>query len=812
VIIRTIIPKGEIMTNSTKYSSTLRQFMAASSLVALASMAAPVAAQTAPVTDVSAESAGEGNVIVVTARRKEEALQDVPLSISAMTGEQLQDAGVRNARDIAYLTPGVTINSGGAEFSTQPIIRGVVGLGGSSGVVSFLDAVPLPSASSINVSMLDLERVEIVKGPVAALYGQNAYSGVINYVTKVPGNDFGAEFEGTVARGDFYSLKGLVTLPVVSDILSFSIAGNYEDFGGIYKDAVNGNKAGGYEKRDVRLSAHFTPTDRLTINGSLYYGRDKFDVTPLVYATNNCGPQSTNPVTAGEFTVYCGALNFNPVEIASVPDSTEIAGNDREVWFGNVRMNYDLDYGDIGLLFGYQDSQERRFNDFTGDRDGIPFQLTDGSVANLLEYFGSDSNSKGWNAELRFNSPSDMPFRYSLGGYYSKDDGLTSTIISLDGANIPDGLTVANAFAADFVTFDGTPSSKRITINETDNESYSGFVSADLDLFDGLTVSGEYRRSHYSTTTDQVRSTSFPDTVRPLGDPYKFTYDTDSYRFSAKYKFASNIMGYVSYGQGVKPGGANTRATIASERTYESETNKSYELGVKSSFMNNRIQMNAALFRVDSTNFQILGPSDDPLNSGLVTKNFGGARTQGVEFDMNFAPVSGFAVNLGVAYVDPKFSEGTLDFSTASLCLAVAACDNDRVVSVVTASGGTRDALNLAGLQVPRTSKLTANLGVAFDGYLTDSVSWFSRVDTRFEDKQYAQSDNLAWYDERFQVNLRAGIETELFRITAFIDNVTNNQTPEQVLKLTRLNDFNGNLSGYLPMPRTYGLTIAVSY
>lgn len=781
-----------------------------SSLLALAAFAAPAHAQTEPA-PVEAE-AEEGNAIVVTARRKEEVLQEVPLSINALSAAKLQESGVRNARDIGYLTPGVIINSAGAEFSTQPIIRGVVGLGGSSGVVSFLDAVPLPTASSINVSMLDIARVEIVKGPVAALYGQNAYAGVINYVTQVPGSDFGGKFEASAANGDYYHAKGLIVLPVVQDLLSISIAGNYENFGGIYKDAVNGNKTGGYEKRDVRLSAHFTPTDRLTIDGSFYFGRDQFDVTPLVYADNNCGSRIASGVTAGQFTVYCGPIKFNPVEVANPPASSEISGNDRTVYFGNIRAKYEMGYGDIGLLIGYQDSVERRFNDFTGTRNGIDFLLNNGSVAKMLEYFGSDGNTKGWNAELRFNSPSDKPFRYSVGGYYSKDDGLTSTIISLDGTSLPAGLVPASALIRDYTTYDGNPSTTRITINETDNTSYSGFVSADLDVFEGMTLSGEYRRSHYVTVTDQVRSTTFPNTVRPLGAPFKFSYDTDAFRFSAKYKILENIMTYASFGQGVKPGGANTRATIAAERTFGSETNRSYELGVKTTFMNNRIQINGALFRVDSSDYQILGPSDDPNNTGLVTKNFGGARSQGAEFELNFAPVRGFSLSLGVAYTDPKFSEGTLDFSTGTLCLAVAQCDKSKVVTVKQASGGTRTALNLAGNQVPRTSKLAGNLGVAFDGDLSDTLGWFARADSRFESKQYVLPDNLATTAERVVVNLRAGVKTDRYRFTAFVDNLTDNQTPENVLKLTRLNDFQGNLSGYLPLPRMYGVTVAADF
>ncbi|CAH0495270.1 TonB-dependent receptor [Novosphingobium sp. CECT 9465] len=126
--------------------------------------------------------------------------------------------------------------------------------------------------------------------------------------------------------------------------------------------------------------------------------------------------------------------------------------------------------------------------------------------------------------------------------------------------------------------------------------------------------------------------------------------------------------------------------------------------------------------------------------------------------------------------------------------------------------GGAHVPLNLAGNQVPRTSKLAGNLGVAFDGDLSDTLGWFARADSRFESKQYVLPDNLATTAERVVVNLRAGVKTDRYRFTAFVDNLTNNQTPENVLKLTRLNDFQGNLSGYLPLPRMYGVTVAADF
>jgi iron complex outermembrane receptor protein len=593
-------------------------------------------------------------------------------------------------------------------------------------------------------------------------------------------------------------------------MLAVSVAGNYEKFDGIYKDKVTGNKTGGFEKKDVRASFNFTPSGAFSLAGSLYYGKDVFEQTPLVYATNNCGPQSTNVNTAGQYTIYCGALRFNPIEIADAPASGEVVGNAREVWFGNLRAHYDIGYGDIGLLVGYSHSDTTRLNDFTGTRYGIPFLLSNGQTVNLLEYFGADGNDKGYNAELRYTSPQDKPFRFSFGGFYQKNDSYTATLVSLNGEDVPAGVTVpGNATATNSLTVDGRAPDASRSQNFTTTKSYSGFASADYDLFDGLTLSGEARLGRADVDAYSVQGVTNP--VVTVA-PYSFSYNTKSYRFSAKYQVQANVMLYASVGRGVKPGGVNVRATIPSERMYGSETSKTYEAGFKTSFWNNRVQINGAVYQIDASNFQVNGPSDDPAQVGLVVKNFGGARNRGFEFEVGFRPNRHFAFHGGLGYVDPKFTKGTLDFSYGTICANTPYCDQSRVVPVVTASGATRLALNLAGLQLPRTSKLTANGSVDFNGDLTDTLSWFGRVDARFETKQYAQQDNLAWYGERVNLNLRAGLKTEKWTLAAFVNNVTNNQTPEQVLKLTRLNDFNGNLSGYLPLPRTYGVTGTINF
>lgn len=246
------------------------------SAATIAMLALPSAARAQPAVapaETADAGAGDGE-IVVTARNREERLQEVPLAITALSTENLAQANVRNLRDVSYLTPGLSISSGGSEFGVQPIIRGQTNLNGGAGdpnVAVFLDGIYISNNTAINLGLIQVARVEVVKGPVSSLYGRNAFAGAINYVSQTPATDAPhASVSGFVGNDQQYSFQGAISYPIIPDVLAARITAGYEHFGGSYKDEVTGARAGGFEKRDLQASAIFTPTPELSVKGSYY--------------------------------------------------------------------------------------------------------------------------------------------------------------------------------------------------------------------------------------------------------------------------------------------------------------------------------------------------------------------------------------------------------------------------------------------------------------------------------------------------------------------------------------------------------------
>ncbi|WP_428149675.1 TonB-dependent receptor [Brevundimonas sp.] len=784
--------------------------------------------------------------VVVTARKREERLQDVPLAITSFSSEALEDAGVQTLRDLSYLTPGLTINSGGSEFGVSPVIRGLTNLNGGAGdanVSVFLDGVYLQNASATNLALIDIARIEVIKGPVSALYGRNAFAGAINYVSAIPNEEFRARAEGTLGNDGMQTLVGSISGPVVPGILAARLAAGYDTFDGSYTDNITGQTAGGFEKKDIQGVVSFTPTERLSITAAAYYGDDFFAQSALGYNVGNCGARTAaTAIVPNVFTQYCGRLepDAQPVEVPALASSAGVSGNQREVLNTSVHVDYDFGFGNLSYIYGYNDITQQRLNDFLGLRDGIRFELTPlapgnpAQFVNLQETFGSDGNNQDSSHELRFASNQDQPFRWAVGGFYFDSEVTNTTIIGVDGRNIPAGRTLLSATGRQYLTADGRFAPGSYTENFITETQKSAFVGLDYDVTSQLTVSGEARYTEQEKSLLIVRSTSCPATatgaatatcaaasgpnvqpIYPFGGPGSTTgnpsgsFEFSNFRLTAKYQFTPGIMGYASVADGTKGGGFNGRATVPDDLSFDPETNDTFEVGLKTSLFENRLQLNAAIFHIETQGIQISGPSANTVTPGLVTKNFGSTTSNGFEFEAVALPLEGVRLNLGIGYSDPKFNDDAFDFGTGP-CALIPTCAPR--LTTIQAPAGPRAAISLDGLQVPRTSKLQVSTGVSLNGSLSGGWDWFARSEFRYESKQYSLPNNYNYFGPRYQINARAGVEYGNYTLTAFVDNLTDDHTPETASYNSRLNDFNANYTLYLPQGRTFGLKLGYVY
>ena len=870
------------MTKTTQLSIRQRALLGAAAIalgvvpsLAIAQTAVAGAPTTPPATSTDdAKAIAENNAnpgdpatIVVTARNRVEKLQDVPLAITSLGSQQLENANVRNLRDVAYLTPGLSITSGGSEFGVNPVIRGQTNLNGGQGdpnVAVFIDGVYIVNNTAINVGMVDIERIEVVKGPVSALYGRNAFAGAINYVSKQPDlNTMHGHITAFGGNDQQYSASGMLSAPLIPGVLAVSGAAGYEHFGGSYKDQVNGQRAGGFVKRDGQVSLLFTPGSAFRVAASYYYGKDTFGPSAIAYNANNCGfrnvPASVQDPSGQGYTQFCGRFDpdAHPVEVPVISNLTGASGNDRRVQLGRLNMSYDFGIAKISSLTGYTKIDQQRFTDFIGRRNGAPYILTPGpGTVNLLEYFGSNTNTRDFSEELRVQSAANHPFRWQFGGFYYESRNQSRTILSLDGTPVPAGQQVLAGFPRNSITVNGVISDNLKGETLQHDKQYSAFAGVELDLLPGLTASGEYRYTHQIKDILVIRNTGCPGNLiaatatcqGPGTTPYLFpngttpvggTFNYANYRGSVKYQVTPSTNFYASVANGTKAGGFNQRSVAAPDgsfpdRSFNPETNVTYEVGLKNSFLNNRVLINVAAFHIDTRGIQISGPSAVASNPGLVTKNFGSVHTNGFEFEVAAKVARGVKINMGVGYADPRFGSDAFDFSAAGACASLIAgalvprieqCASRVILAqpgtplnpvITLASGapnGPKAVLPLNGLHVPRETNLQFTAGIDLDGDLgTSGWRWSANGNLRLEDKQYGFNNNISYYGPRTIVNARVGVDNGTFSIAGYINNATNDHTPEIVSVNARLSDFGGDLDGYLPVGRQYGITAGVKF
>ena len=822
-----------------------------------AATTAPAAAAPAPEAPVVQAAAEQGDIIV-TARNRVEKLQDVPLAITSFSAETLERNQVRNLRDLSYLTPGLSITSGGSEFGVNPIIRGQTNLNAGSGdpnVGVFIDGVYISNNNAINVGLSDIERIEVVKGPVSALYGHNAFAGAINYVSKRPSlSDIQGRITGTVGNDQQYLAQGSLSVPLIRDVLAVRVAGGYEHFGGSYKDDVNGERAGGYKKRDVQGSFQFKPDSAFTAFGSYYYGNDVFGPSAIAYNANNCGartvPLAQDPSGTG-FSQFCGRFDpdSHPVEVPALPKLADASGNARKVNLASLNLSYNFGPATITSITGYTKTNQQRYTDFIGRRAGTPYTLVPGpGTVNLLELFGSNTNNRDFSQEIRLQSAGDKPFRVQAGAFYYKGKFFTTTILGLDATPIPAGQTINAGFPRNSLTVNGVLSNNIIGQTLSHDRQYSGFVGAEYDIVQGLTASGEYRYTDQKKDQLVIRNTGCAGNLTvatasctgPAPTPYlypngitpasgKFTFS--NYRGTLKYAIQPGMNVYASVANGTKAGGFNQRSVAAADGSqpdlkFNPETNVTYEIGSKNSLFDNRLQFNVAVYHIDTKGIQISGPSSVPTNPGLVTKNFGSVHNTGFEAELVAKVAQGVRLNGGFSYANPRFGSDAYDFGAGTACLSIPQCAGRVIIAtpgtplnpVATLANGmpntaNKTVLSLDGLHLPRTPRMQITGGMDLFGDIGSSgLRWTATGNFRYEDKQYAFNNNISTYGPRTIVNLRAGIETDSYNVALFVNNLTNDHTPEITSVNARLSDFQGDLDGYLPLGRMFGITAGYKF
>lgn len=557
---------------------------------------AQVAAQTTP-GDTTADTSASVDEIVVTARKREEKLIDIPATIDVFTSKDLAAAGNTTLSDLSTKLPNFFIASPRVT-RVSVTMRGL----GVPGVGLYIDGVYQPSDVAFSIPLFDLERVEVLKGPQGTLYGRNAYSGAISYVTRAPTNQFEGEINAEAGNGETFRTSGTVAGPIVKDLITARLSGSIQRRSG-FRDFIDGSDADrdNYEAFTGRVT--ITPASKLELDLKYTYV-NKLGPSFLYHQVTDINDKHGRLLLTPRFGPTTGAL-------AGARPESRLRSNSY-----SGKLTYSAGPFDLISTTAYS---TQRFSD-TFDADMGP---TDFFVAR------GTSSLKDFSQEVRAQSTNEGPFKWLAGAYY--DHGKTGDCGScgnlLGGAALG-GTSIFQANAT------------------TEYTAYAGFTDLEYTLSEHVAVGGGLRY-------DEIRSE-----LRPLtGSSVSAKFHAFQPKVTARYLFDPETQIYATISKGFTQGGFNAPLanTTSPLKTYPNQTLWSYETGFKSSFDDRRGNISVALFYIDAQSFNAAATVSTPIGPRVVIVPVGKVKSYGVEVDSSYrlTPELLLEVNGGYNPVEP---------------------------------------------------------------------------------------------------------------------------------------------------------------
>lgn len=604
---------------------TNRHFIRAGSAcltLAVALAAAPAFAQ-----DAATGIDDEDGAIVVTAQRREERLIDVPVSIAAIGEDRITATGARDVGDLGSYVPNVVIAEG-TGLGSAVVIRGVGAssrnIGFDSRVGVYLDGVYLGQSPAINQSLVDIERVEVLRGPQGALFGKNTVAGAINLVTAKPGDDFSAYANVRYGNYDALSLTGRVNIPLA--------------------DGVAMKLSGSRNKRDGFIHNIVDDTYGDTVDTWTWRGQFRIDATPnLQFLISSDGLIGRENGSIGNVLTNSTGTTIDTVAPGRREISvSQIQLNDRTLWGTSLDAVLSLDSGHtLKSQTSYRDTK---------------FHTALDPDYSALDIFYVDYHDRytQFIEEVQFVSPGGQPFEYLAGLYYYRTDAKTNRL--------------ARTGTQGFLLF-GSPNNTVLPSAGTVlTENIALYANLTYDILPNLELGAGFRLSRETKkATFDINGSTLPVLGIATGSFADKRKDEDfSPSVTLTYKFTPEISAYARYAEGYKSGGYNldfvSAASFPNGIEFDKETVKNYELGLKGSVEEGRLTFALAGFVANYTDFQINQFRD--LGGGrtaIVIGNAATVKTKGIEFEMTARPARGLMLAGGIGFLKANYDNLPLD-------------------------------------------------------------------------------------------------------------------------------------------------------
>lgn len=686
--------------------------------------------------------------VLVTARKRQENLQQVPMAISAVTAQDIAEAGLMRLQDITQLVPNMTYLEPTTNRFTNITLRGISsggGLGNDPALGVYIDEVYIGRDSGFNADLLDIERVEVLKGPQGTLFGRNTTVGAINISTKRPSSEFEGTVLADVGNYNHRRIGGLVNLPLSDSLAAKLSVVDMERDG--FLDNSFGGTVNTVDYTTGRAQLLWTASEQLDVMLSASYRESK-----------------------GKGNSYITRFQGEPLDKSFDVNIPDPGFEDVEDSMFSLHVNYDFSDYTLTSITSAQTIDES----YRNDADWTPLD-------DLTAVDSRDMES--WSQELRLENSGEGRLEWVLGAYiyHQEFEVFTQSLSGADTIFAFFGLTdLIGTGVQPSDVIPGLPNGVDISASSViDTDSISIFANGTYDITEqwsltaGIRYSEDEKELVYEQNADALAAAAgfFPFTLQDEQNDEEITST-----ISLNWQPTDKLLAYARYAGGYKAGGFNNSvSTTASLVSFDAETLDSYELGLKSTLLDNSLRVNIAVFRMEYKDKQ---ESRFVAGSGFQQSNAGKAISDGFEVDFEWMPLERWVVYGSLGYADAEYDDYVLDANT-----------------------------DYTGNKLTRAPEWTANLGVQTDWDFTEGLQGSFRLDYAYQDAFFLQPNNDPFFaaDSQGIVNARLGISggDGSWQVTLWGRNLTDDDN---------VNEMFGASSFVFPFyhyaliaPRTYG-------
>ena len=674
----------------------------------------------APAQDQPQVHSGGANLeeVIVSARKREESVLDVPVAINVFTAADIEAAGIQTPQDFISLTPNMSLVQTQNQGTSFVTVRGISQARNSEPSVAVLiDGVLMVNPSQFNQELVDIESIQVLKGPQGALYGRNAIGGAIIVNTQRPTDTFESSITAGYESGPGQRLRGSVSGPI-SDTLKYRVAASYFETDGYIDNAFLREEADPFRDVSTRVRLLWEPSESFTAD--LRFNSSQVDTQALYFNITESVNDTSLPVRVNNRGV-----------------------NERDMYSASLKMDYETSAGTLTSVSSYDTLKEV----LTGDQfDFLPIPE---SV--LFQFFGADQaqhqflDVEAVSQELRFTSPAGERVRWIAGVYGIGTNRFISTgnVFDLGTGVVPQVRRRPLPLFNPQFTY---------LADSQDNFAWAVFGNVDVDLTRRLEMSlamrydSDERENTTETPAEFIPAAligiAFPGQVR------KQTWDEWQPKITLRYKPTDDSMLFAGYSRGFRSGGFNQTGVGAAgiagiQDLFDAETANTYEIGVKAEFMDNRLSASANVYytRAEGSYFFVFDPNTSTQNLGNLDR----VDYQGVELELKAVLADGFDAFLGLGYTDSEIKE------------------SDRAASDV-------------GNQAPLVSEYTANLGLQYRQPVGNALSLLARADLEAIGPTWFYPDNFTKRDPVELVNVRLGLEGDAWSAMLWAKNLTDEE------------------------------------